>query len=158
MCGNSTVIFFTLFRIFGAILKWFLKLKIGFITCPKLPWEPWQFINFGRPVMHDWQIEWNSTVLYFFQSLNVSHCYIFPVNTFYDHLIPHPHVHFIPISSIFSYIHLSPSHYISCYCTISFNSSGTLTRDAPDKNMISSSCSTEHDLIIFFVKHPDVFF
>ena len=35
------------------------------------------------------------------------------------------------------------------YCTISFNSSGTVTRDAPDENMISSSYSTERDLIKF---------
>ena len=42
--------------------KWFLKLKIGFVTCPKSPWQSWQFVDFGRPVTRDRRIEWNSTV------------------------------------------------------------------------------------------------
>ena len=44
------------------------------------------------------------------------------------------------------------------YCTISLNSSGIVTRDSPDENIISSSCLTERDLSNFFVKHLEFLF
>ena len=33
-----------------------------FVTSPKWPWQLWHFVDFGRPVTHDWQIDWNGTV------------------------------------------------------------------------------------------------
>ena len=33
-----------------------------FVTSPKWLWQSWHFVDFGRPVMCDWRIDWNGTV------------------------------------------------------------------------------------------------